>query len=150
MTGAARAGEAVPGCALCGAPGGEIVWQNDRLRVILPDEPDHPGLTRVVWSAHAAEMTDLVPADREHLMAIVWRVEQAQRAALQPDKVNLASLGNVVAHLHWHVIPRWRDDRHFPQPIWAPPAPGRDGQAARARALARLPAYRAALAALPG
>jgi diadenosine tetraphosphate (Ap4A) HIT family hydrolase len=37
----------------------------------------------------------------------------------QPDKINLACLGNVVPHLHWHVIPRWRDDSHFPAPIWA-------------------------------
>jgi diadenosine tetraphosphate (Ap4A) HIT family hydrolase len=32
--------------------------------------------------------------------------------------VNLASLGNVVPHLHWHVIARFADDKHFPQPIW--------------------------------
>jgi diadenosine tetraphosphate (Ap4A) HIT family hydrolase len=38
---------------------------------------------------------------------------------VRPDKINLASLGNVVPHLHWHVIPRWRDDSHFPAPIWA-------------------------------
>jgi diadenosine tetraphosphate (Ap4A) HIT family hydrolase len=37
---------------------------------------------------------------------------------LRPDKINLASLGNMVAHLHWHVIPRFADDPHFPQPIW--------------------------------
>jgi diadenosine tetraphosphate (Ap4A) HIT family hydrolase len=37
---------------------------------------------------------------------------------LQPDKINLASLGNVVPHLHWHVIPRFADDPHFPNPVW--------------------------------
>jgi diadenosine tetraphosphate (Ap4A) HIT family hydrolase len=35
--------------------------------------------------------------------------------------MNLASLGNMTPHLHWHVIPRWRDDRHFPGPIWGSP-----------------------------
>jgi diadenosine tetraphosphate (Ap4A) HIT family hydrolase len=38
---------------------------------------------------------------------------------VQPDKVNLASLGNVVPHLHWHVVPRWTDDSHYPAPIWS-------------------------------
>jgi diadenosine tetraphosphate (Ap4A) HIT family hydrolase len=33
--------------------------------------------------------------------------------------VNLASLGNITPHLHWHVIPRFADDPHFPNPIWA-------------------------------
>ena len=46
-------------------------------------------------------------------------------AFVNPDKINLASLGNMVPHLHWHVIPRFRDDRHFPEPIWG--APQRNG-----------------------
>jgi diadenosine tetraphosphate (Ap4A) HIT family hydrolase len=45
-------------------------------------------------------------------------VEAALREIMAPDKINLASLGNVVPHLHWHVIPRYRDDKHFPEPIW--------------------------------
>jgi diadenosine tetraphosphate (Ap4A) HIT family hydrolase len=40
---------------------------------------------------------------------------------MKPGKVNLASLGNQVPHLHWHVIPRYADDAHFPKPIWATP-----------------------------
>jgi diadenosine tetraphosphate (Ap4A) HIT family hydrolase len=51
-------------------------------------------------------------------MSIVLAVEQALRRVLNPDKVNLASLGNMTPHLHWHVIPRFRDDRHFPNPVW--------------------------------
>jgi diadenosine tetraphosphate (Ap4A) HIT family hydrolase len=52
-------------------------------------------------------------------MNVVYAVEAALRALLSPDKVNLAALGNMVPHLHWHVIPRWRDDSHFPAAIWA-------------------------------
>ncbi|MCD8514932.1 MAG: HIT domain-containing protein, partial [Burkholderiaceae bacterium] len=37
-----------------------------------------------------------------------------------PTKVNLASLGNVVPHLHWHVMARYDWDSRFPAPIWAP------------------------------
>lgn len=129
-----------------------MVWRDDRLRVVLPDEPDYPGFTRVVWNAHAAEMTDLAPSARDHLMSVVWQVERLQRDLLAPDKINLASLGNMVAHVHWHVIPRWRDDRHFPQAVWAAPAEGRaaQAQACRERAQGLLGAYRAALVALRG
>jgi diadenosine tetraphosphate (Ap4A) HIT family hydrolase len=60
-----------------------------------------------------------------------------------PDKVNPASLGNVVPHLHWHVIPRYLDDGHFPRPICAQPvrsarrraAPDRRRLARRLKAL---------------
>jgi diadenosine tetraphosphate (Ap4A) HIT family hydrolase len=40
---------------------------------------------------------------------------------MHPDKINLASLGNMTPHLHWHVIPRFKQDKHFPQPIWGVP-----------------------------
>jgi diadenosine tetraphosphate (Ap4A) HIT family hydrolase len=83
----------------------------------------------VIWEAHVREMTDLAESDRMHLMSLVFAVEAALRALLDPEKVNLASLGNLVPHVHWHVVPRFDDDSHFPQPVWgarqrdAPPRP---------------------------
>lgn len=74
-----------------------------------------------------AEMTDLSAEDRDYLLSWVWKVEQAMREVAMPDKINLASLGNMVPHLHWHLIARYQTDRHFPAPIWAP-APDRPYQ----------------------
>ena len=105
------------GCVFCDGEGGVRLWRDERCRVVLADEP-FPGFCRVVWNAHVAEMTDLAHADRAHLMDVVFAVEAALRARLAPAKINLASLGNLVPHLHWHVIPRYRDDSHFPQPVW--------------------------------
>ena len=113
-------GTTSPACPLCTGTGGELVWQGIDHRVILADEPRHPGFCRVVWGAHVREMSDLPPADAARLMSTVLTVERVLRERLAPDKVNLASLGNVVPHLHWHVIPRWCDDSHFPDPVWAP------------------------------
>jgi diadenosine tetraphosphate (Ap4A) HIT family hydrolase len=95
------------------------LWRDDTRRVVLVDDPLYPGYCRVVWNAHVREMTELSPVDRVLLMSAVFAVEQVLRAQLRPDKINLASLGNQVAHVHWHVIPRFRDDAHFPDPIWA-------------------------------
>ena len=50
-------------------------------------------------------------------MNVVYAVEGLLRDSLQPDKINLASFGNVVPHLHWHVIPRFADDPHFPNAV---------------------------------
>src|SRR5215467_7555048 len=105
-------------CELCDNEGGVPVWRDARCRVVLVDEPGYPGFCRVIWQAHVKEMTDLAEADRSHVMRVVLDVEKALRKLLRPDKVNLASLGNAVPHLHWHVIPRYRDDSHFPNPIW--------------------------------
>lgn len=77
------------------------------------------GLCRVVWRSHVPEMTDLTNGERAHLMAVVYATEAALRAQAAPVKINLASLGNIVPHLHWHVIPRYSDDAFFPDPVWA-------------------------------
>lgn len=105
-------------CELCATPGGTVLWQDARCCVIHVEEPGYPGFCRVIWNTHIREMSDLNAADREHCMHVVFAVERVLRAAMHPDKINIASLGNMVAHLHWHVIPRFTDDPHFPQPIW--------------------------------
>jgi diadenosine tetraphosphate (Ap4A) HIT family hydrolase len=64
-------------------------------------------------------MTDLSHGERDHLMTLVFAVEEAVRHVMHPDKVNIAALGNMVPHIHWHVIPRFKDDAFFPGAIWS-------------------------------
>jgi diadenosine tetraphosphate (Ap4A) HIT family hydrolase len=108
----------IASCELCNSDGGTLVLANEWLRVVMVDDADYPGFTRVIWNDHVREMTDLDPAGRRRLMDTALAVESAQREVLSPVKVNLASLGNVTPHLHWHVVPRFIDDAHFPLPIW--------------------------------
>jgi len=136
-------------CPLCHDNGGAMLWYDDALRVVDAHADGYPGFTRVIWQAHVREMTDLSVADRLRLMNAVWIVERVQRDVLSPDKINLASLGNMTPHLHWHVIPRWRDDRHFPDAVWAALPEGRDAARSHAqtrRVSAQLADYHAALA----
>lgn len=105
-------------CELCIQPGGEVLYRDDNYRIVLVDDERYPGFCRVIWNAHAREMTDLSSAERAILTAAVWQVEEAVREVMKPDKINVASLGNVTPHVHWHVIPRYENDAHFPNPIW--------------------------------
>jgi len=107
-------------CALCAEEGGTLIWRNDVLRVVEVEEPGLPGYTRIIWQRHLPEMTDLGAHERQLLMQAVFLVESMQRRILQADKVNLASLGNMTPHLHWHIMPRWHDDPWFPDSIWSP------------------------------
>jgi len=133
-------------CPLCRDDGGDLVFRDDLLRVVLVESSDYPGFVRVIANAHVREMTDLSPASRQQLLDAVFAVESALREALSPHKVNLASLGNQVPHLHWHVIPRFADDAHFPEPIWGPRQREPD-QARLAQRLARLAALRTGIVA---
>lgn len=133
-------------CALCAGDGGALVWRGERLRVIRAQEAGFPAFYRVVWTAHAAEFSDLTLAERTECMELVAAVERVLRDQLSPDKINLAALGNMVAHLHWHVIARWRWDSHFPGSVWAAAQRPRD-LAQEAAVQARLEATDRAIAA---
>lgn len=119
-----------PACPLCQTSGGRVLVQTAEFRVVWPDEPGHPGVLRVIAQAHVAEMTDLPPDQRLRLIDAVWTVEAVMRRVLGPDKINLASLGNWVPHLHWHVVPRWKGDLQFPGSIWSVQQAGREASAA--------------------
>ncbi len=139
-------------CPLCAEDGGALVWRGEHLRVIRAQEAGFPAFYRVVWNAHVAEFSDLSAAERVHCMEAVALVEQALREHLAPTKVNIAALGNMVPHLHWHVIARFGWDSHFPSPVWAPaqrPSPAVQEDAVRVLLPALEAALRPRLAALP-
>ena len=112
------------GCELCEqieSPAWVLVHPEADLRVIrVLDAPEFPAFYRVIWNEHVAELSDLSEPQRARCMAAVVAVERVLRAELQPTKINLAALGNMVPHLHWHVIARFDWDAQFPQPIWGP------------------------------
>ena len=128
-----------------------MIWRGDDCRVILIHDPDLPGFCRVIWNRHMSEMSELTYGERDLLMNLVFAVERAIKSTMEPFKINLASLGNQVPHLHWHVIPRYKDDAFFPNTAWS--ARARETPAAiigeRQKRAAELPmAIRAAIAEL--
>ena len=142
-------------CVLCkdalSPAEGELIWRGDDCRVILIHDPDLPGFCRVIWNRHVSEMSELTYGERDLLMNLVFAVERAIKSTMEPFKINLASLGNQVPHLHWHVIPRYKDDAFFPNTAWS--ARARETPAAiiweRQKRAADLPmAIRAAIAEL--
>ena len=105
-------------CPLCQPSPHEILWQDDFCRVVLLNDADYPAYCRVELIEHIKEMTDLPIDNRARMMKMVFAVENAIREMIQPDKINLASLGNKTPHLHWHIIPRFENDKHFPNSHW--------------------------------
>ena len=107
-------------CPLC-SPSPHItrLWEDDFCRVVLLHDTDYPAYCRVELLAHVKEMSDLLPLQRARMMKCVFAVETGIREVIKPDKINLASLGNKTPHLHWHVIPRFENDKHFPNSHWA-------------------------------
>lgn len=86
--------------------------------MVLLNDADYPAYCRVELLEHIKEMTDLTPQQRARTMKTVFAVELALREVTHADKINLASLGNKTPHVHWHVIPRFENDKHFPNSHW--------------------------------
>ncbi|TSE34819.1 HIT family protein [Tepidimonas charontis] len=142
-------------CALCRDDGGLLLWRDGAWRVVRAlgaEVAGAPAWYRVIASAHVAEWSDLDEAARARAMALVVTVERCLRQTLAPTKVNLAALGNLVPHLHWHVIARFDWDPHFPAPVWAPPQRAADPErlAAVHAELARCDAAIVAALSAPG
>ena len=91
---------------------------------------------------HVARLDELTSQEWHDLATDLYRAHRAVMRTVQPDHVNIESLGNVVPHLHWHIIPRYRDDPRWGAPIWQMPLDSmpdtRLTDAARAELLASL------------
>lgn len=85
--------------------------------------PQRPGLT---------EIHHLTAAERAQLIEESAMLAQGLTEAYQPDKLNIAAIGNLVPQLHVHHIVRYRSDPAWPQPVWGylPPLPYGEGRAA--------------------
>lgn len=76
------------------------------------------GYTLVTYKWHVTELYHLPHDERTLFCEEMIKVAKALDEALHPDKMNYALLGNVSAHLHWHVIPRYKNDGFWGRPIW--------------------------------
>jgi diadenosine tetraphosphate (Ap4A) HIT family hydrolase len=132
-------------CGKLGEGGGALhIADLDLSRVFLHEDQFFPGYVLLVLRRHVTELYDLTAAERATLMEEVSRVAQALARVFRPVKMNYELLGNLVPHIHWHLVPRLATDPGLRGPIWtvehqpAPlaPAAARDRIEAIRRALA--------------
>ena len=115
----------------------------------LTKNQTYRGQCILVLDAHAARPDQLSEAQWVAFCTDLHRAERAIVRAVAPDHVNVASLGNVVPHLHWHIVPRYRGDPRWGAPIWTTSLKDMPDTRLEARERAELlEAIRAALAVL--
>lgn len=107
-------------CPLCSPTGENVLLKNDLFRVIQVNDADYPGYFRVIANDHIKEMSELSPEEQMRFISALNKIEKIVLENMKPTKVNWAQLGNMVPHLHWHLIARYPDDATFPDSIWSP------------------------------
>ena len=93
----------------------------DHSYVILNRDQFFPGYTLLFSKTHVTELFHLDRLVRGELMEEVSRTAKALFEVYRPDKINYELLGNMVPHMHWHLVPRFAKDMVWPRPIWAEP-----------------------------
>ncbi len=99
-----------------------VVYEDDRALAFLDVGPINPGHLLIVPRTPAATLSDLPPADAAHIGGLLPSLCRAVLAATGAEGLNVIvnhgpSAGQTVAHVHWHIIPRFAGDAvHWPWP----------------------------------
>lgn len=110
-----------PMCAKWDAEPELRIAELDLCYVMLNRDQFFPGYSFVFTKDHVTELFHLERESRQTVMEEVTLVAAALYNLFKPDKMNYELLGNMVPHMHWHVVPRFGSDRLWPRPIWAEP-----------------------------
>ncbi len=87
-------------------------------RVLLMNDSRYPWLILVPRRAGISELFELNMAEQQQLWQETSYVGQVLKDVFQADKINIATLGNVVKQLHMHIVVRMQDDAAWPAPVW--------------------------------
>ena len=134
------------GCRACRSdwpPADTFIAECGPAKAYLHEDQFFPGWTLVILKRHATELYELDHDERVALMEAVTDMSRALAAVYEATKMNYELLGNLLPHIHWHLIPRRADDPIPRQPVWALPHEPRSLRAAERRA--RIEAIRAHL-----
>lgn len=93
--------------------------------LILNRDQFFPGYCLLFARQHVTELFHLDRTVRQGMLEEISRTAQALSRVFRADKINYELLGNMVPHIHWHLIPRLRTDPLWPRPIWSEPHQGR-------------------------
>lgn len=112
----------VAGCLMCRKwqeDGDLRVVELDYCYVVLNRDQFFAGYCFVLSKAHVTELFHLDASTRRGIIEEVNRVAAALHQVFTPTKINYELLGNMVPHMHWHIVPRFSDDPLWPKPIWS-------------------------------
>ena len=100
----------------------DLVKQLSVSSLYLTKNQTYRGQCQLIFdSRHVARADQLSHPEWTSLAADLFTAQQAVSRVVKPDHINVESLGNVVPHLHWHIIPRYVGDPMWGAPVWQVP-----------------------------
>jgi len=92
------------------------MFENKLIRVEI-EESEIPWL-KIFTVKHRKEFSDCSVEEKTAIFAALDVIEKEMLSYYQPTKINIASFGNYVPLVHWHIMARFSEDSFFPEPMW--------------------------------
>ncbi|SFV91127.1 Diadenosine tetraphosphate (Ap4A) hydrolase and other HIT family hydrolases [hydrothermal vent metagenome] len=93
-----------------------VVYENENIRIEI-EESEIPWL-KIFTKYPYKEMSEVPAHIKLEIYELLDRIEKEMISYFNPDKINIASFGNYIPHVHWHIMARFKEDSYFPEPMW--------------------------------
>ena len=93
-----------------------LIYENENIKIEI-EESEIPWL-KIFTQTHYKEMSEVPAEIKFEIYDLLDNIEKEMLAYYQPKKINIASFGNYMPHVHWHIMARFEEDSFFPEPMW--------------------------------
>ncbi|MDD2265988.1 HIT domain-containing protein [Sulfuricurvum sp.] len=93
-----------------------MIYSNPLIYIEIHDS-EIPWL-KVFTHTHHKEFSECTREEKESIWESLDIIERKMLAYFKPDKINIASFGNMLPRVHWHIMARYANDSYFPEPMW--------------------------------
>lgn len=93
-----------------------ILFENSTIR-IETEESEIPWL-KIFTQESYKEMSEVPSEIKFEIYELLETIEKEMLTYYKPKKINIASFGNYLPHVHWHIMARFEEDSYFPEPMW--------------------------------
>jgi diadenosine tetraphosphate (Ap4A) HIT family hydrolase len=93
-----------------------IIYENKNIKIEI-EESEIPWL-KIFTQDTYKEMSEVPAEIKFEIYDLLDIIEKEMIAYYNPKKINIASFGNYMPHVHWHIMARFEEDSYFPEPMW--------------------------------
>jgi len=93
-----------------------LIYENKTIR-IETEKSEIPWL-KIFTQYPYKEMSEVPAEIKFEIYDLLDIIEKVMIDFYTPEKINIASFGNYVPHVHWHIMARFKEDSYFPEPMW--------------------------------
>ena len=93
-----------------------LLYENNTIKIEI-ETSEIPWL-KIFTKTQYKEMSEVPNEIRTQIYDFLDVIEKEMLSYYDPKKINIASFGNYVPHVHWHIMARFEEDSYFPEPMW--------------------------------